>query len=189
MKRFAGWLLLFVLVVSGGCMKNEYLVESDYSYSGTFKKYRTFDFMTEIGLGRDSIDQRIAIQDAILRRMEIQGYRFTDRNPDLLVSYKMFYGDFKFHGYNQPDFTTWLAYENEEENYDPVTHKMYEGTILVILWDRRKRRVVWQGYATTMFGNPYQNEKYIKWAVRSIFDQYKVFGEELAQQSTGVNLK
>jgi hypothetical protein len=176
-------ILLFVLIVMGSCMRNEYLVESDYSYAGSFKNYKSFDFMTEIGSGKDSVTQRQFIQEAIQRRMELQGYRYNQNKPDLLVSFKMFYGDFNFYGYNQPDFENWLVYENENENYDPVTYKMYEGTIIVILWDRKKRRVVWQGYATTMFGNPYQNEKYIKWAVRSIFDQYRIFGEELAVQN------
>ncbi len=176
-------ILLFVFIVMGSCMRNEYLVESDYSYAGSFKNYKSFDFMTEIGSGKDSVTQRQFIQEAIQRRMELQGYRYNQNKPDLLVSFKMFYGDFNFYGYNQPDFENWLVYENENENYDPVTYKMYEGTIIVILWDRKKRRVVWQGYATTMFGNPYQNEKYIKWAVRSIFDQYRIFGEELAVQN------
>ena len=175
--------LLLVSVVFGSCMRNEYLVESDYSYAGSFKNYKTFDFMTEIGANKDSVEQREAIQNAIHRRMELQGYKFNKKKPDLLVSYKMFYGDFDFYGYNQLDFENWLVYESEDEAYDPVTYDMYEGTIIVILWDRKKRRVVWQGYATTMFGNPYQNEKYIKWAVRSIFDQYRIFGEELTIQS------
>jgi hypothetical protein len=46
--------LLLSLLVLGSCMRNEYLVESDYSYSGTFKNYKTFDFMTEIGANKDS---------------------------------------------------------------------------------------------------------------------------------------
>jgi hypothetical protein len=75
--------------------------------------------MTEIGANKDSTSQREAIQSAIQRRMELQGYRFNARRPDLLVSYKMFYGDFDFYGYNQPDFENWLVYENDEEAYDP----------------------------------------------------------------------
>ena len=181
--KYSGLFLLLVSLILGSCMKNEYLVESDYSYSGSFKNYKTFDFMTEIGADKDSVDQRMAVEGAILRRMELQGYKFRKKKPDLLVSHKMFYGDFDFFGYNQPDFENWLVYENDEEAYDPVTYNMYEGTIIVILWDRKQRRVVWQGYATTMFGNPYQNEKYIKWAVRSIFDQYRIFGEGLTVQN------
>lgn len=180
-------LLLLVSVAFGSCMRNEYLVESDYSYAGSFKNYKSFDFMTEIGANKDSVAQRENIQHSIQRRMELQGYKFNKKRPDLLVSYKMFYGDFDFYGYNQPDFENWLVYENDEEAYDQVTYNMYEGTIIVILWDRKKRRVVWQGYATTMFGNPYQNEKYIKWAVRSIFDQYRIFGEDLTVQQNRLN--
>ena len=84
--------LLLVSVVFGSCMRNEYLVESDYSYAGSFKNYKTFDFMTEIGANKDSVVQREAIQNAIHRRMELQGYKFNQKRPDLLVSYKMFYG-------------------------------------------------------------------------------------------------
>ena len=134
-KKQLIWVLaLFVL---GSCMKNEYLVESDYSYQGTFKRYKTFGFMTEIGINKDSINQRMAIQDAIQRRMEIQGYKINDKRPDLLVSYKMFYDDFNFNGFYQPEFTSWLVTENNEEEYEPVKYKMYEGTIIVILWDRK----------------------------------------------------
>jgi hypothetical protein len=178
-----GIILLLVAVAFSSCLRNEYTVESDYSYTGSFKDYKTFDFMTEVGIGKDSVEQRAVIEDAIKKRMELQGYRYNTKRPDLLLSYKMFYGDFNFFGYNQPDFENWLVYESEENTYDPVTYKMYEGTIIVILWDRKKRKVVWQGYATTMFGNPYQNEKYVKWAVRSIFDQYRIFGEELAVEN------
>ena len=114
-------LLTLVALVLGSCMKNEYLVESDYSYAGSFKEYRTFDFMTEIGSNRDSVRQRMVLQDAIGRRMEIQGYKQAENRPDLLVSYKMFYGDFNFYGYNQHNFESWLVYESGEERYDPVT--------------------------------------------------------------------
>ncbi|MGF1638527.1 MAG: DUF4136 domain-containing protein [Cyclobacteriaceae bacterium] len=177
MKKNYLAIFLFLLFATA-CMRNEYMVESDYSYSGTFKKYKSFDFMTEIGAVRESDELRGTIEDAIKRRMELQGYKFEDANPDLLVSFKVFNGNFKFNGYNQPEMESWMSYEKEDEQYLPVSYNMYEGTIIVILWDRKKRRVVWQGYATSMFGNPNQNEKYVRWAVRSIFDQYKVFGNE-----------
>lgn len=179
MKK-VGLILLMAATISGSCMRNEYLVESDYSYAGSFKKYKTFDFMIEIGPAKDSVRQREAIQKAIRRRMEIQGYRYRTTKPDLLVSYKMFYSNFDFLGFNQPDFENWLVYESEEEAYDPVKYDLYEGTIMVTLLDRKRRSVVWQGYATTLFGNPYQNDKYVKWAIRSIFDEYPVL--KISQQ-------
>ncbi|MCC5931580.1 MAG: DUF4136 domain-containing protein [Cyclobacteriaceae bacterium] len=178
MKKFYVFIFLLVLA-STACMRNEYLVESDYSYSGTFKKYKTFDFMTEIGAVKESAELRATVEEAIQRRMELQGYKQEEANPDLLVSFKVFNGNFKFNGYNQPDIESWMSSEREDEQYIPVSYNMHEGTIIVILWDRKKRRVVWQGYATSMFGNPQQNEKYVRWAVRSIFDQYKVFGNEM----------
>lgn len=173
------YLLITLLVLgSTSCLKNEFLVESDYSYRGKFKKYGSFGFMTDIGVNNDSLNQRLAIEEAIKRRLHLQGYKFKENKPDILVSYKMYYQPFKFNGFYQPDFTNWLMTESENEEYEPVKYKMYEGTIIVILWDRKQRQVVWQGYATTLFGNPHKNDKYINWAVRSIFDQYRVFGEE-----------
>jgi len=176
MKK-VGLLLIVTAIISGSCMRNEYFVESDYSYAGSFKKYKTFDFIEEIGPSRDSIKLRGEIQKEIKRRMEIQGYRHMTKKTDLLVAYKMFNGDFDLTGFRQPYFEKWLAHQEEDdETYDHVKYDMYNGTIIVTLMDRKKRTVVWQGYATTMFGNPYQNDKYIKWAIRSIFDQYPIVG-------------
>lgn len=173
-------LLLIPALILGACMNREYVVESDYSYGGTFKKYKTFAFMQEAGVVKDSTELKEYVQRSIKRRMELQGYRFNDKRADILVSYKIFRDDFKFEGYNQPDLVQWLIREDPEEEYDPIKYNMYKGTLLVIFWDRKKDKVVWQGYASTMFGSPYTNDKYIKWAVRSIFDQYRVFASEYA---------
>lgn len=183
MKKYI--VLILIALFFSSCMRHEYLVESDYSYGGTFKKYKTFDFMTEVGNDKDSVNHRLAIQEAIQKRMEIQGYNYDTDKPDLIVSYKMFYGNFDFNGYNQPDFEQWVELNIEEEendnDYSPIRYEMYKGTILVLMWDSRKRRVVWQGYATSMFNDPNQSDRYIKWAVRSIFDQYRIFGSQMAK--------
>jgi hypothetical protein len=102
----------------------------------------------------------------------------TDRNPNLIVSYKVFYDNFKFQGYNQPDIEEWADREDEEEEYDPVKYSLTEGTLLVLLWDNKREKAIWQGYASGLFGNPYaNNDRYIKRAIRSIFDQYRFFAE------------
>lgn len=174
-------LFLFLApVVFSACMNREYVVESDYSYGGTFKKYRTFSFMEEAGVVLDSAELTNYVKKSIKRRMELQGYRYNEKRSDILVSHKIFRDDFRFEGYNQPDLINWLIRENQEEEYDPVKYNMYKGTLLVIFWDRKKDRVVWQGYASTLLGSPNANEKYIKWAVRSIFDQYRVFANDFA---------
>ncbi len=173
-------LLFAMIIVQSSCMRNEYLVESDYSYLGKFKNYKTFQFMTEIGVNQDSVRQREIVRDEILKRMELQGYAIEEKKPDLLVSYKIFLDRFDFQGYDQPNMETWLSTEDQDEEYDKVTYNMYKGTIVVLFWDRKRSLVVWQGYASTVFDNPYRNDKYLKWAVRSIFDQYRVFGENLS---------
>src|SRR5690606_20743835 len=88
------------------------------------------------------------------------------------------YDDMRFQGYVQPELEKWIEKEIEDDEYDPVKIDLKEGTILIQLIDTRKNNTVWQGYASGVFGNQYfNNEKYIKRAVRSIFEQYRVMAE------------
>lgn len=182
---FLGCLLL------SGCINfYENRVESDYSYTGNFRKYKTFGFMGYKHHENDSLNHMQTVENAIRARMQLQGYRFADTKPDLLVSYKIFYDDLLFKGYNQTDIDVWLASgkvieeEVDEETgedkkeYDPVRYNLTKGTLLVVLIDRKHNRAVWQGYASGLLGNrEFNNDAYLKRSVRSIFDQYKVFTE------------
>lgn len=174
-KIFA-FAILFLL----GCMGyKEFPVESDYSYSGEFKKYKTFNFLDTRSSGADSSMQNNTIEDAIRARMELQGYEFTEKDPRLLVSYKIFYDSLFFTGYEQPNLELFLEYEeNIDQEMDPVKYNLRQGTLLVLMYDCERKKSIWQGYASGVFGNQYFSDKrYLQGAVRSIFDQYKVFAE------------
>jgi hypothetical protein len=182
---FSGCLLL------SGCINfYENRVESDYSYTGNFRKYKTFGFMGYKRDVKDSLNHMQTVENAIRSRMQLQGYRFADAKPDLLVSYKIFYDDLLFKGYNQTDIDVWLSSGKvieeeidedtgeEKKEYDPVRYNLTKGTLLVVLIDRKHNRAVWQGYASGLLGNrEFNNDAYLKRSVRSIFDQYKVFTE------------
>ncbi len=157
----------------------EFPVESDYSYSGEFKKYKSFNFLDTRSSGPDSSMQNNIIEDAIKARMELQGYEYTTQNPRLLVSYKIFYDSLFFTGYEQPDIELFLEYEeNIDQEMDPVKYNLRQGTLLVLMYDRERKKSIWQGYASGVFGNQYfADKRYLQGAVRSIFDQYKVFAE------------
>ncbi len=188
-KTYFPSLLILVLFLSSCFGYNEYLVESDYSYYGKFNSYKTFNFMSSALNESDSSMQNDVVENAIRIRLQQQGYRLNENKPNLLVSYKLFYKNFDFNGYNQPDINDWVRRENESEKYNPITYSLREGTILVLLFDRKKEKSVWQGYASGLFGdeeNP-QVEKNLKRAVRSILDRYQFLAEGFADNEKSLD--
>lgn len=187
-------ILGLLLLLLSSCMNYyDHKVESDYSYSGNFKKYRTFNFIGVKNSEGDSSKFNPFVENSIKSRMELQGYRFNQNRPDLLVSYKLFYEDLLLKGYNQPEITEFIQTgkifdENEEydpneekREYDPVKYNLKKGTLFIVLIDKKKNRAIWQGYASGVLENTVKNEAYLKSAVRSIFDRYKVFTEGYLQ--------
>ena len=179
MKRIAT-IAVLTLIWLASCMGyKEFPVESDYSFEGEFKRYKTFNFLDTKSSGPDSSLQNQVIEDAIRARMELQGYKYSENDPRLLVSYKIFYDSLFFTGYEQPDIELFVEYEdNIDKEMDPVKYNLRQGTLLVLMYDRERKKSIWQGYASGVFGNQYFSDKrYLQGAVRSIFDQYKVFAE------------
>jgi len=172
-------LLLAVLFLVTSCLSYEkYVVESDYSYIGQFKRYQTFDFLHDANYNRLESLQDTTLRNAISSRMKLQGFRQNQKNPNLLVTYKVFYDDFAFQGYQQPELEQWIRYEDDDLDYDPVKYSLRQGTLLIIFLDRKKETAVWQGYASSLFGNEqFDNDRYLKRAVRNIFDQYRLFAD------------
>lgn len=190
-RKLYGYIVLLGATLLSGCMNlYENRVESDYSYNGNFRKYKTFSFMGYKKNNSDSSQHMAIVENAIRARMSLQGYRYSENRPDLLVSHKIFYDDLLFKGYNQTEIDIWLANGKvieeelneetgeEKKEYDPIRYNLTKGTLLVVLIDRKHNRAVWQGYASGLLGNKeFNNEAYLKRSVRSIFDKYKVFTE------------
>ncbi|GAA3951130.1 DUF4136 domain-containing protein [Hymenobacter algoricola] len=187
MKLTVPFCLALVLALSGCFASREARIESDYSYSGTFKRYRTYQFVTGAGISADTSKLGEVLRDAIRTRMKIQGYRPARTRPDLLVIFRLFEGDMAFRGYAQEDLTRWVTNgrveddetpRSERQGYQPVRMVLAEGTLLVTLVDNRTNRAVWNGYASgvTVPAGP-QGEVVLRRSVRSIFDQYRIFTE------------
>ncbi len=187
MKRFLSLSLLGLIFLVGCFGYKEFPVESDYSYYGDFRKYKTFNFLDTKSSGEDSSLQNQIIEDAIRARMELQGYQLSSNNPRLLLSYKIFYDSLNFTGYNQPELELFIEYEESiDKEMDPVKYNLRQGTLLVLFYDRERKKSIWQGYASGVFGNQYFNDKrYLQGAVRSIFDQYRVFAEGFMVEKKG----
>ena len=166
-------------------------VDSDYSYRGNFRHYRTYDFVTGSGITADTSRLGQSLREAIEQRFRAQGYRRASRRPDMLVNFRVYEGDMRFHGFDQEDLNQWIK-RNVEENddtpedqrhiYQPVRLLLAEGTLLVTLIDVKSNRAVWNGYASgvTVPEGP-MGEIVLKRSVRSILDRYRIFTEEFAK--------
>ncbi len=189
MKAFSTIALLTLLFFASCMGYKEFPVESDYSFEGEFRRYKSFNFLDTRSSGADSSLQNDIIESAIRARMELQGYEYTTRDPRLLVSYKIFYDSLFFTGYDQPDIELFIEYEeNIDQEMDPVKYNLRQGTLLVLMYDRERKKSIWQGYASGVFGDSfYSDKRYLQGAVRSIFDQYKVFAEGFAVQKKKVS--
>ena len=165
-------------------------VDSDYSYRGNFRNYRTYDFVSGTGLTSDSSKLGQSVRDAIQQRFLAQGYKLARRRPDMLVNFRVYEGDMRFHGFQQEDLSQWIKRNIEETDetpkderhgYQPVRLLLAEGTLLVTLIDVKSNRAVWNGYASgvTVPEGP-MGEIVLRRSVRSILDRYRVFTEEFA---------
>ena len=192
MKFTITLLLLLAGLALPGCMATrEARVDSDYSYRGNFRHYRTYDFVTGSGLTADSSRLGQSLREAIQQRLLAQGYRLAKRRPDMLVNFRVYEGDMNFHGFAQEDLSAWIKRNIEEDDdtptnqrqgYQPIRLLLAEGTLLVTLIDVKTNRAVWNGYASgvTVPEGP-MGEIVLRRSVRSILDRYRIFTEEFAK--------
>ncbi len=190
-----------IILILSGCSSYDYVVESDYSYTGDFNKYDSFEFAQIEGFN-GTVEEKEVIEKYVKNTLTAWGYSRETRKPGLIVFYSVFYEDFSFRGFNQPDFQAWLRsnYSDKDlvfkkdtlpdgsltealrggaryykEYYDSEDYIMREGTVLISFVDRRKRKTVWQGYASGVFGQDTEkNERIMRSAVIRIMDEYKL---------------
>ncbi len=192
---------VLIILLFGSCTSYDFVIESDYSYNGNFNRYKTFDFAVNESFG-GSDDDKLVIEKYVRRTLQAWGYNVKERKPNLIVFYTLYYDDFVFSGYNQPQFQGWLRsnyhdnavvfkkdtlatgelkdtyienVRNSDENYNRISYQLREGTILISLFDPRKKLTVWQGYASGVFGqNQEKNERVLKSAIVRILDEFKL---------------
>lgn len=88
MKNVSFYLILLSVVASSCLSQRDFIAEYDYSYRGNFKRYQTFGFVEETG--RDPSSSQPVIEKTIVSRLASQGFRLKDKNPDMLITYKLF---------------------------------------------------------------------------------------------------
>ncbi|MFT4834889.1 MAG: hypothetical protein ACI8WP_001652 [Flavobacteriaceae bacterium] len=169
-----------------GCIaEREFVLESDYSYRGRFKKYSSFDFLN---LG-DTVNYNGLsdgmIKHEIERRLISQGYKRSE-NPSIYIAYKVFDSSLSFRGYDQIALENWDHLygdrsENEDDwknieeaNYVGRNYQMEKGTLLIEFIDSKTNGVIWQGYVSGLFNEQVHLSKDVRYSVRSILNQYRI---------------
>jgi len=183
--------LLSLGLLSGCLTSREARIESSYSYRGRFRHYRTYGFLNGTGLTADSTRLSETLRDAVRQRMRIQGYKFSRKNPDLMVSFKLFEGDMRFPGFQQEDITYWVKRneaeddetpEDQRHTYLPKRMLLLDGTLMVTLIDTHSDNAIWNGYASgVVVPEGVRGEYVLVRSVRSIFDRYRIFTENYFQ--------
>ena len=168
MKNPSLYLFLLLILISSCFSQRDFIAEYDYSYRGNFKRYQTFGFVEETG--RDPASSQPVIEKTIVSRLGSQGFRQRENNPDMLITYKLFFDQVKYRGYIQPDFDMWLqkkgvvTEEEEEEeeeqyseekreageDYNKVKYQENEGMLVIFVIDKRGN-TIWQGYTSASF--------------------------------------
>ncbi len=184
------------------CSSTEHIVESDYSYAGTFHRYKSFSFGQNGNFGGSEEDKEL-VEKYIGNILTAWGYRVEESKPDIYIFYSFYYDDFAYRGYNQPQLHQWVNYNHPaygeeisrgevdidsltsdkrksrrlypKEEYDAVTYELREGTMLISLVDRRKKRTIWQGYASGVMGpDQTKNQRVMRSAIIRIMDEFKL---------------
>jgi hypothetical protein len=191
MKNVSCYLILLSVIITSCLSQRDFIAEYDYSYRGNFKRYQTFGFVEETG--RDDSSFQPVIEKTIVSRLGSQGFRLKDNNPDMLITYKLFFDQVKYRGYVQPDFDMWLqkkgvpvsaeVEEEEEEveeqrekgeDYNKVKYQENEGMLVVFVIDKRGN-TIWQGYTSASFdySSPNLNVDLAR-ATYRIMDQFRL---------------
>ncbi|RZJ58551.1 MAG: DUF4136 domain-containing protein [Hymenobacter sp.] len=183
--------LLSLGLLSSCLTSRDARIESSYSYRGRFRHYRTYGFLSGTGLAADSTRLSETLRDAVRQRMRIQGYKFSRKNPDLMVSFKLFEGDMRFPGFQQEDITYWVKRneaeddetpEDQRHSYLPKRMLLLDGTLMVTLIDTHSDNAIWNGYASgVVVPEGVRGEYVLVRSVRSIFDRYRIFTENYFQ--------
>ncbi|MFY0608207.1 MAG: DUF4136 domain-containing protein [Cyclobacteriaceae bacterium] len=166
-------------------VERDAIIESDYSYKGKFKKYRTFNFLNLNDTVNFNGLSDHKIKHEIERRLAAQGYKLSDK-PSFYIAYKVYGEDFTFRGYEQLDLANWeenyAEYAEDDETLEYISEAQYkersyqlsEGTLLIDFIDSESSRLIWQGYASGLFSDESYFSKDIRYSVRMILNEYRI---------------
>jgi hypothetical protein len=164
------------------CVSN-FKATADYDRATDFSAYKTFQMLEWNPQNSSNINPSVAAEllASAQKEMEARGYTLVEKGGDLAVglsvlieekieyrsdgsvNYNVGYGYYGYGGYG-------MGYMG------PTTVREYyynEGTIIVDIFDEKKKMMVWQGYGFDRLNdNPHKNEAKIGTYMKYIFYKF-----------------
>ena len=190
MKRLHGLIRLLVLCAAFllAAPATAQKVHIDYDGATAFSEYKTFEFReTEHDLRRASLDLHRRTVRQVTDYLIDGGLSETSESPDAYIAYYAAFareltltlGDLEYtYG---PDFNLGSYWEGgigtRETDKKPFRFK--EGTVVLDVWDRERKILVWRGMATQALKKDYKkNEKKLEKALDKLMKQWgKMYGD------------
>ncbi|WP_421869608.1 DUF4136 domain-containing protein [Marinoscillum sp.] len=171
-------ILLLLSLVGFSCSSERFILDSDFDFSGDFRKYRSFAFMHISNSPVGATEEEI-LKSIVEKRFESMGYRHDDESPDLLVSYKFHYQPTRIVGFSQYHLNHWLRnsmdvanLSNREKSYERKTVYLPAGSYSVYFIDAKTNRMIWQGYSGQE--KPWTHQQQLVASITRMMDQYQV---------------
>ncbi len=192
-----------LLVMAFGCKHTAFnKVTSEYDKSVDFTKYKTFSWLPDKADTVNSPYNNEIIRNNIRNYfglcMSDRGYSFEAENPDLLMKLVInntkkdtvdnnhptsyYYGPYYYGSYFYSPYHYRYTYNGQHGLYGddyfghyPAHNQQYvNGSITLILIDRKANEVVWRGTAEGNIYDPSNISKDLHPAVHNIIDEYPV---------------
>jgi hypothetical protein len=187
-KFIAAVSIIFGLLQS--CSSPVYVQKDD---NANFSNYHTYMWVTTQQDERDNSKRRgdaadISIQNAVNSELGKVGWRETESDPDVLVSYDLLverttqqrsdpvYSQGFTRMYYNPYRRRWstIYYPSQFMGYDTYNEAVREGTITITMIDAKTDKNIWQGWTTETLNSSRMTRDEIAQTVRNIFRKFDV---------------
>jgi hypothetical protein len=172
-----GILLLLFLFSVLTMRAQEITVRSFKADNVDFREYRTYFWAAQVDKQPDDdgyflgdLFLKADIRDAVHEELESRGYNLDERNPDLLVNFRVFSTATSLRGLEGYGTSYWNKREIFSIHSGADEIKVEAGTLIISLLDKRDSRLVWQGLAAGL--DDLKNEGKIREAVMNVFQEY-----------------
>ncbi|SAI72338.1 lipoprotein [Bordetella ansorpii] len=137
-------------------------IRSDYDRNADFGRYRTFGFAAAADAGQPGHGTQLAdrLKAAARGQMEMRGYTYTERDPDLLVNFSAKVEEktvgapgggsapLPVWGYRTGFYSGWPGHP-----FGGPDLRYSEGTLNIDVVDARRKQLVWEGVSVGLVGD------------------------------------
>jgi hypothetical protein len=180
--------LFLATLFSGGC-STVAEIQTQADSSADFSHYRSFAFFQPLGTDKEGYASLLSLhlREAARRELEARGYRYEEKDPDLLVNFNAETRE-KTSTTSSPHlgyYSYWGHWHGVWTHYDMTTTRYEEAILRVDLIDARKKQTVWEGSAKGMLTQ--QARKYPgASAMQALADIFRHYPHRSGDRASGI---